>query len=116
VYTEIDGASTFRGSLSEALSIRTNPAPTSTTLHSLTNPAQVGQSVTFVAPVTPATATGSVNFFRGESLLGTAALANGEATLTTTSLAKAIHAIRAGYGGHTDLGTSTSPAVDQVVE
>jgi len=52
-------------------------AATTTTLVSLWNPANVGQSVTFQASVTPqfsATVTGNVTFYNGSTRLGSASL------------------------------------------
>mgnify|MGYP005837221185 CR=1 FL=1 len=67
-----------------------NPAATTTTLASATNPAVYGQAVTFtaiVAPVSPGAGvpTGTVEFYLGSTLLGTGTLdVNGAASYTTT--------------------------------
>lgn len=98
-----------------------NKGATSTALASGTNPSAFGQSVTFSATVTatsPSTGTpaGSVDFFDGASNIGTVALNGaGVATLTTSSLSVASHAITAVYAGNASYQTSTSAAVNQVV-
>ena len=71
--------------------------------------------MTFTASVTPATATGSVAFFDGAAPLGTVALTAGSAALATSSLAVGTHVITAVYLGAPTYVTSTSAAVNQVV-
>jgi hypothetical protein len=51
---------------------------TTTTLSSSLNPSVQGQAITFTAAVTPSTATGSVQFFNGNALLASVALAGGK--------------------------------------
>jgi hypothetical protein len=88
---------------------------TTTALASSLNPSTLGQAVTFTATVTGASPTGSVQFFNGASSLGTSALAGGVATLTTSALTQGSHTITAVYSGDASNATSTSPAVQQVV-
>ena len=88
---------------------------TTTALSSSLNPSTVGQAVTFTATVSGASPTGSVQFFNGASSLGTSALAGGVATLTTSALTQGSHTITAVYSGDASNATSTSPAVQQVV-
>ena len=91
-------------------------APTSTALSSSVNPSTVGQSVTFNATVTGAAPTGTVQFKDGAGNLGSAvALSGGVATLTTSALTQGAHSITAVYSGDPANATSTSPAVNQVV-
>jgi hypothetical protein len=72
--------------------------------------------VTFTANVSPATATGSVEFLEGTTVLGTSALSGGSCSLTTSSLTADTHSIIAVYGGDaTDL-TSRSDVLGQAVE
>ena len=80
--------------------------PTTTTTVSSSAPTSVsGRSVTFTATVTPAvsnkgTPTGTVNFYDGSTMLGTATLdANGQATWTTAELPVGSNSISAIYGG-----------------
>jgi Bacterial Ig-like domain (group 3)/FG-GAP-like repeat/FG-GAP repeat len=98
----------------------TSPGGTKTTLTSLPNPSNFGQSVTFTATVTSGftgTPTGTVSFYDGTTKIGTSNLnSSGVATLTTSTLAVATHSITANYSGDTNFATSTSLAVQQVVQ
>ena len=68
-------------------------------------PTTVGGSRTFTATVSPPfgtttpTPTGNVNFYLGSGLLGSAALVNGTATLTTADLVGGTDTVRAAYQG-----------------
>ena len=90
---------------------------TTTTLLSSANPSLGGQSVTFTATVSSikAGATGSVTFQDGANVLGTVALSNGVAALSTSSLAVASHNITAVYSGDTLHVGGTSNIVSQLV-
>ncbi|MGA2255010.1 MAG: Ig-like domain repeat protein [Thermoguttaceae bacterium] len=87
--------------------------PTTTTVTSSMNPSFLGQSVTFTATVAASTSgagtpTGSVVFVDTTTgvNLGTVTLANGSATLSTSSLAVGANTITASYsGGSTVAGT-----------
>ena len=75
-----------------------------------TNPANVGDSLTFTATVTPNT-TGSVVFFDGATAIsGAVTLVNGSASLTTSSLAAGTHSITAQYSGNRAFNAATSAA------
>jgi uncharacterized repeat protein (TIGR01451 family) len=95
--------------------------PTTTTLSSSPNPSTPGQDVTFTATVAPTsgsgTPTGSVNFYEGETLLGSGPLnASGVATYVTSSLAAGEHTIKAIYGGDTVFDDSTSADLTHTVQ
>src|SRR5262249_28226639 len=90
--------------------------PTSTSLASAPNPSTFGQSVTFTAAVTPAGATGSVQFFDGASALGSSLLVAGSAALATSALAAGTHSVTAVYSGDASNAASTSAQVSQVVD
>ncbi|HEY7157593.1 MAG TPA: Ig-like domain repeat protein [Gemmataceae bacterium] len=88
-----------------------------TTVSSSNNPALAGQPVTLTANVASAegTPTGTVTFVDGTTTLGTAPLdANGNAALTTSSLALGSHNITATYGGDSNF-TGSSGSLTQVV-
>ncbi len=92
-------------------------AASSTTLSASGNTINPGQSVTLTAHVKSATAntpggpTGSVKFYEGTSVLGTATLSGGTATYTTTALASATtDNLTAVYLGDTNFVGSTSSA------
>jgi hypothetical protein len=62
-------------------------------------PSGYRQPVTLSATLTPPTATGTVEFTEGDSLLGSAPVASGTATLGLPALAEGDHVVRARYGG-----------------
>jgi hypothetical protein len=95
-------------------------ASTSTALTSAPDPSVFGESKTLTATVTAVppgsgTATGTVDFFDGATLLGTASLAGGVGTFTTSALAVGSHALTAVYSGDTNFTGSTSPVDTQTV-
>lgn len=112
---------TYNGSAAHAASSGSrahtvNQSATSTAVASSPNPSTLATSVTLTATVS-ATApgsgarTGTVGFFDGATLLGSAAVnGSGQATLTTSTLAVGSHAITAVYNGDPNFTTSTSPA------
>jgi hypothetical protein len=115
------GDSSFLTSTSTPVSQVVNKASTTTALASSVNPSLFGQSVTFTATVattTPGagTATGTVQFFDGQTSLGTVTLASGSATSAAiTNFGVSTHSITAVYSGSSSFVTSTSSAVSQVV-
>ncbi|MCO5306562.1 MAG: Ig-like domain repeat protein [Microthrixaceae bacterium] len=115
------GDSVFAPSSSSAQTQVVDPAGTATALTSSANPSTSGQEVTFTTTVT-ATApgagapAGTVEFRDGATVLGTVTLNGlGAATLPTSALTAGTHSITAVYSGSSSFSTSTSPAVDQVV-
>ncbi len=92
-------------------------ASSSTAVTSSLNPSQWGQSVTLVASVTAnrGTPTGTVQFFDGSTLLGTATVSSAAASLTTSTLSLGTHSITASYSGDQNHSPSTSPVLSQVV-
>ncbi len=114
------GDTTFNPSSSTALDQVVAKAATSTELTSSVNPSGAGASVTFTATVT-ATApgaglpAGSVEFFDGETSLGTVSLDGfGQAALSTAALSAGTHQITATYSGSPSFAGSTA-TLDQVV-
>ena len=92
---------------------------TSTTLTASPDPLADGQSATLTATVSPAptgTPAGTVGFYSGATLLGTAPLnASGVATFTTNSLVVGADSITAVYPGNASFAASTSSAVSETV-
>jgi streptogramin lyase len=85
-------------------------------LGSSENPSTVGDSVTYTATVTPSSATGTVTFLDGVTIIGTGTLSGGVATVVTSALAPGTHSLTASYPGDTDDTSSvSSPPVSQVV-
>jgi hypothetical protein len=98
----------FGSSTSPVLSYTVNPAAaTQTSTALLVTPgtsAQQFSQVSLAATVSPATATGSVQFFDGTTVLGTVPVAGGAATYNTSTLALGAHSFTAEF-------TATNPTV-----
>jgi large repetitive protein len=110
------GDSNYSPSNASAISQTVNKAATSISLSSTPNPSTAGATVTLTSSVTPASATGSVQFFSGSTLLGTASLAGGQAQFSTSSLATGTDSLTAKYLGDSNDASSTSTAISQVVK
>jgi N-acetylneuraminic acid mutarotase len=109
------GDANYLTGTSAAVAQTVNKVTSSVTLASSANPAAYGQSVTFTAVVSPASATGTVQFLDGATVLGTATIASGSATLAISTLTAGAHSITAAYLGDANDATSTSPVVAQTV-
>jgi hypothetical protein len=114
-----NGSASFDGSTSAPVNQVVRVA-TTTTLTSSPNPSTYGQAVTFTATVTsslgaPPPDGETVSFMKGTTVLGTGALSGGSASFKTSTLAVGTNAIKAVYGGDSNLPGSTSKAVSQVV-
>jgi len=90
-------------------------APTTTSLTSSLNPANVGQQLTYTASVTPAQATGSVEFMDGGNSLGTVTLGNGSASISVRAAGSGAHSITASYSGDSQYQSSVSAALSETV-
>jgi hypothetical protein len=101
------------------LSLSTSPCPltTSTSVVSSPNPSVYSHNVIFTATVTAGTGTpsGLVNFYNGASLMGSASLIGGKASITRSSLTAGAHSIKASYAGHSPWLASSSSALTQIV-
>ncbi len=113
ISTSYSGDDYYWSAQSSTLSQTVNLIATTTTLASSQNPAVAGGAVTFIATVTPAAATGTVQFLDGTTVLGTGTLSNGSTSFTTSSLTQGTHSITAVYGGDTANAGSTSAVVSQ---
>ena len=91
-------------------------APTATKLTSSPNPSSLGQNVTLTATVVPLTATGTVEFLHGSTVLGRVALNHGNATLATSTLSAGPHSLTAFYQGDANDDPEPSEPLIQVVE
>jgi len=86
-------------------------ATTTTTLVTITpNPANIGETITFIASVNSETGlpTGTVSFYDGTILLGTTPIFSGLAIFTSSQLEVGAHAIQAVYNGNANYQPSTS--------
>lgn len=92
-------------------------AATLTALVSSANPVTLGAPVTLTANVTAPTQNlaGTVNFYDGQQIIGSAVLGSGPASFTTSQLTFGHHALSAGYAGSDIHSASISVAVDESV-
>jgi hypothetical protein len=113
-----NGSATIGGSVSSSLSQVVNQAITSTALVASLNPSVIGQAVKLTATVTTVsgvgTATGTVTFYEGTTVVGSVALSGGKANLTVR-LPVGSHSITAVYGGSTNFAGSSSANLDLAV-
>ncbi len=112
------GDANLNPSSSPTVTATVTQAPSTTTLSSVPSPSTFNQQVTFSATVQPspsATATGTVSFYDGASLLGSGTLANNVALLQTYTLAGGSHSITARYSGDANTTASTSSVYLQTV-
>ena len=93
-----------------------NSGPSTTILTSSANPSCFGTPVTLTATVTPATATGIVQFYDGAVLLGIGALSGGVATFNVSTLLAGSHSLTAVYTGDINNANSTSPIITQSID
>ncbi|HTC93753.1 MAG TPA: Ig-like domain repeat protein, partial [Terriglobales bacterium] len=87
------------------------------TLASSANPSVFGQPVTFTATLSPASATGTVQFQDGSTNLGAAVTVSGgtATSLPVSSLAVGSHSITAVYSGDSSFAAGTSSPLAQTV-
>jgi hypothetical protein len=99
--------------------VRADPVrvPTMTVLAPSPSAAVAGQRVTLTATVTApaAVASGQIEFFEEATLLGSASLTNGVATLQTSALALGSHRLFAVFTGNNGFLPSISPVVQLTV-
>jgi large repetitive protein len=114
ISVQYGGDANYLGSSSPALS-EVVKIGTATSLSSNGTPSTYGHSVQFNATVSPAAATGTVQFLDGTTVLGTSALNNGKASFSTSSLSGGSHAITAIYSGGSTYLPSTSAVWTETV-
>ena len=86
-----------------------------TTLTPSATSASAGSSVTLTATVSPASATGTLSFYNGTTLLGSATLSGGSAALSTSFKTVGSQVLSAVYSGSSMYAMSTSAAVSVTV-
>jgi hypothetical protein len=101
-------------SASATVTLTVNKATPTVTLISSLNPANYGTPVTFTAQ-TPASATGSMTFHDGGTIIGTGTISGGIATYTTNALGTATHNITASYGGDSNYLPAVSAVLSEVI-
>jgi len=111
------GSASYAPSTSAVLTQVVNGTVTTTSVGSSLNPSGYGQSVTFTAAVTSGSGTpsGTVIFYDGSTVIGSATLSNGMASLSTSSLPAGSQSITAAYQGSGGFDPSTSSPLNQVV-
>ena len=88
------------------------PAPSTISLPAQSLTAVAGQAVTFTATLGGAAPTGAVSFYDGSTLLGTASVVSGKASVTTTFQTVGAHTFTANYSGDAaNFGSSTTATV-----
>jgi hypothetical protein len=110
------GDANVAGATSNVLVQTVTPIPTSLMVSSSLSPAVFQQAVTLSAKITPASATGSVQFTDAGKALGAANLSSGTVSLpANTTLAVGTHPITAVYNGDSNDAPSTSAVFVQTV-
>jgi len=94
----------------------TSPA-TAVSIGSSANPAAAGQPLTLTATLSgcPSAPSGTVAFFDGLSLLGSAPISGGQAQLTTSNVAAGSQQLTASYGGDANCGAAVSNPLSEGV-
>ncbi len=128
VAANYSGDSQFSGSTSTSVTLGVSSVPTRTQLVATPVRATFGNAVTLTASVAfapgtspqtagvnPAILNGTVNFFNGATLLGSAPIVNGNATMTTSVLPIGVNTVSAVFvPASADLTTSRGTASVQV--
>jgi hypothetical protein len=113
------GSANDNAATSATLNQIVTAAPATITLTGTPNPANTGQTVTLTASVmlggSPAAA-GAVTFADQFGTLGLAQLANGQAVLTTSTLAIGTHSITASIAAAGNFSAAASPVLAEVIE
>jgi large repetitive protein len=112
------GDSNYLSSVSTTMTQTVNKAITAVVVSSGTNPATVGQAITYTATVNPATATGTIEFIDEGTLItgcGAQTIGSGAATCTTTYTEAGPHSITATYSGDSNDLASASSVWSQTV-
>ena len=103
------GDGTFSGSLSQRLLVSVSAASSTTVVTSSKKNSNLGQSVTLTATVTPqysGVPTGTVAFYSDGQPIGSGTMANGQASVSISSLTQGKHTIEADYSGDASFTTS----------
>ena len=79
------------------------------------NPSLLGQAVTMTAQITPATATGQIQFRDNGAIIGAAALVNGTAVLNTATLTLGPHEISLTYSGDANVLSANTSSITHTV-
>jgi hypothetical protein len=108
------GDSQYQSSVSAALSETVNLNTTTTSVSASPNPALQGQPVTLTATVSPASATGTIQFIAAGSPIGTVPVSGGTAQLVFTPGAAGAY-VNANYSGDAAYAASSGTTIAQVL-
>jgi hypothetical protein len=111
-----NGGGGFVGSTSASSAVNVSRAPTTAVISSSLSTPTYGQSVTLTATVNASAPgagmpTGTVSFYDGLTLLGSATLSNGQASIQTTALVVGLNSLTVVYGGDGSFVGTTSAAL-----
>ena len=120
------GDGTYDSATSAELRVTISPAPVQAaqqaqpissqiSLNVQPSPAPANQALKLQASINPQQATGLVTFKDGETPLGTAALVDGTAQLTTPRLGRGPHSLRADYAGAGNILPASSAPVSMMI-
>lgn len=119
VVATYSGDATYLASTSDPLTQVVNRAATTTVVSVLPTPSVFGQAVTITARVTPTTVGvlgGTVQFRVDGVLISTRAInASGVATLSMSTMTRALHTVQAVYSGNANYLPSTSALINHQV-
>ena len=115
------GNTKYSASTSGGFQETVQKSATVSTIHSSDNQLEFGLPVTLqatVAALAPGAGipSGTVAFYDGSTIIGTAPVLEGHASLTTSVLALGAHSLSAVYTGDSNFSTSTSPALAESID
>jgi hypothetical protein len=119
VVASYSGDSINAPSVSAVEGLTAQPEPTTVALSANPSTSNYGQAVMLTAVVTPSTAqnhtaTGTVTFTLGNTVVGTSSLVGGVATFQTSSLPAGANSLTATYSGDQNFGPSTGTTTANV--
>src|SRR6185437_10491596 len=116
ITAQYSGDGNYAGSASAQFTEVISKTASSVGISSSSATANFGTAITFTATVTPSSATGTVTFADGSTVLGTATVTAGKATFTTSTLSLGSHSITSTYSGDATFAGSASAALAQVIK
>jgi hypothetical protein len=117
VYAEYPGDESYYQSISSSVLLTGSSITPTVSLNASLNSTTYGQAATLTASLTPAKTdgyvpSGNVTFYDNGTSLGTVALANVQAALTTSALSVGSHSITASYAGDSIFAAADATAVN----
>jgi hypothetical protein len=112
------GDSEYAPSTAPTLTQVVDGKATTGTLTSSLNPSTVGQAVTYTVKISPAVATGVIEFKQAGTAIagcGAQSMTSGSASCVTSGTAAGSHSITARYAGNSEYAPSTTSTLTQIV-